>query len=106
MASKVGFLGFTILMVVVLAATSTNGVSADGCEGDVKELTSRCSLYVLNIGPKMRPSHGCCDVIRNIDIPCIEKSVSIKKVIYVAQFCHKDLPHGIQCGSKYSYNYK
>ncbi|KAI3986298.1 hypothetical protein MKX01_028579 [Papaver californicum] len=81
-------------MVVILASTSTNGVSADGCEGDIKELG-------------MRPSHGCCDIVRNIDTPCvcqqitheIEQSVRIKKVIYVAQFCHKDLPHGTKCGS-------
>ncbi|XP_026418200.1 protein LIM3-like [Papaver somniferum] len=107
MASKVGFLGFTVLIVVVLAATNTNGVSADGCEGDLRGLTGRCAPYVLKMGPKIRPSRGCCDVVRKVDIPCvcrqvtpeIEKLVSIKKVLYVAQFCGKNVPHGTKCGS-------
>ncbi|XP_026425897.1 uncharacterized protein LOC113322091 [Papaver somniferum] len=107
MASKVGFLGFAVLIFVVLAATSNNGVSADGCEGDLLGLTGRCAQYVLKMGPKIRPSRGCCDVVRKVDIPyvCqqvtpeIEKLVSIKKVLYVAQFCGKDVPHGAKCGS-------
>ncbi|RZC77659.1 hypothetical protein C5167_001822 [Papaver somniferum] len=107
MTSKVGFLGFAVVMVVVLVATSTNEVSADGCEGDLEGLTDRCAQYVSKIGPKFRPSRGCCDVVRGVDIPCVcqhvtpqvENYVSIKKVLYVAQYCGKDLPHGIKCGS-------
>ncbi|KAI3994013.1 hypothetical protein MKX01_003026 [Papaver californicum] len=61
----------------------------------------------MKTGPKIPPSQGCCGVIQKADIPCvcqhitpeIEQVISVEKVIYVAQFCHKDLPRGTKCGS-------
>ncbi|KAI3857927.1 hypothetical protein MKW98_011193 [Papaver atlanticum] len=143
MASKVGFLGFAVLVVVLLfnstigvsalfsstigvsalcnstigvsASCNTEnanhmeslGVSADGCDADIQGLVSQCAPFVFKAAPKTPPTQGCCDVIQKADIPCvcryitpeIEQVVSIEKVIYVAQFCHKDLPRGTKCGS-------
>ncbi|MCL7050165.1 hypothetical protein MKW94_003950 [Papaver nudicaule] len=105
MASKVMFLGFAAVLIAVVLATSTNGVAADGC--DLQGLITQCAQYVLKTGPQMPPSQGCCDVIQKADIACvcqhitpeIQTIVSIEKVFYVAQFCHKDLPRGTKCGS-------
>ncbi|RZC77657.1 hypothetical protein C5167_001880 [Papaver somniferum] len=136
MASKVGFLGFAVLVVVLLCNSTigvsesfdsrtgvsalcdstigvsalcniNNGVSANGCDADIQGLVSQCAPFVFKAAPKTPPTQGCCDVIQKADIPCvcqyitpeIEQVVSIEKVIYVAQFCHKDLPRGTKCGS-------
>ncbi|XP_047058105.1 uncharacterized protein LOC124664689 [Lolium rigidum] len=83
-------------------------VSADGCEGDRKDMIRECGKYQQwPAEPKMDPSDACCAVWQKADIPCLcagltaekEKLWCMDKVAYVANFCKKPFPHGYKCGS-------
>ncbi|KAH6785150.1 hypothetical protein C2S51_037605 [Perilla frutescens var. frutescens] len=82
------------------------GASAQ-CQGDFQGLIKECSRYVQKPGPPQNPSQQCCNVIRNVDLPCVchhvttqvEQIISMKKAASVSAFCGKPLPHGAQCGS-------
>ncbi|EEF49614.1 lipid binding protein, putative [Ricinus communis] len=78
-----------------------------GCQGDLQGLITECAKYVQKLGPERDPSQGCCNVIKSVDIPCafkyisdeIEDVIDMGKVVHVAEFCDKALPHGMKCGS-------
>ncbi|KAF8398308.1 hypothetical protein HHK36_017235 [Tetracentron sinense] len=97
------------LAVLVIAGIVISGgqVSAQSCQGDIQGLISQCAQYVGKSGPKTPPSQGCCTVVQKADVPCVCKSItkeveqiiSMEKVVYVAQYCGKTIPHGMKCGS-------
>lgn len=98
-----------ILVVLGISISSNKEalVSAQ-CHVNVHDLISKCSKYVKKSGPQKDPSKECCDVVKKIDLPCackhvtkdIEKIVSMKKVVYVGEFCGIKLRYGMKCGSK------
>ncbi|KAF8398309.1 hypothetical protein HHK36_017236 [Tetracentron sinense] len=97
------------LAVLVVAGIVISGgrVSAQGCQGDLQGLISQCSQYVQKSGAKTPPSQPCCTVVKAVNIPCVcqyitkqvEQIISMEKVVYVAQYCGKTIPHGMKCGS-------
>ncbi|EOY32804.1 Bifunctional inhibitor/plant lipid transfer protein/seed storage helical domain - like 10 [Theobroma cacao] len=100
---------FLTLAILVIAGTlvfGNHGVSAD-CKTSIPSLISQCSKYVQVSGPEIPPSQGCCDVMKDLDIPClcnlvtpeVEKLVSMEKVVFVARTCGLTLEPGMKCGS-------
>ncbi|XP_074286527.1 uncharacterized protein LOC141611792 [Silene latifolia] len=99
----------TVILVIVCAfAFGNNNLMANGqCEGDISGLISQCAKYVMKAGKQTPPSSECCTVAKKSDIPClckyvtkdIEQYVSVKKAVYVAQYCGLALQHGSKCGS-------
>ncbi|KAF5182996.1 Bifunctional inhibitor/lipid-transfer protein/seed storage 2S albumin superfamily protein [Thalictrum thalictroides] len=96
----------TILMVGILIFSQQ--VSSQGeCGGALQGLLNNCAAFVTKFGPQTDPSKACCDVVKAADVPCVcqhippgaELIVSMEKVVYVANFCGKELPHGTKCGS-------
>ncbi|OVA01513.1 Bifunctional inhibitor/plant lipid transfer protein/seed storage helical domain [Macleaya cordata] len=106
---NIRFLALVVLVILTLSSNNiSNGVLGQGgCEGQFQGLAQQCSQYVLKTGPKTPPSKGCCDLIKKADVPCIckhvtkeiEQIVSMEKMVYVAGYCGKPLPHGSKCGS-------
>ncbi|XP_010273372.1 PREDICTED: uncharacterized protein LOC104608943 [Nelumbo nucifera] len=99
----------TIRLFLVLAAlllVAVHQVCAQDCQEDIKGLIKECTIYVMKIGPKIPPSKGCCDVVKNANLECVcqhvtrkvEQLISIDKAVYVADSCGRPLPHGQKCG--------
>lgn len=105
MASTVSKIGFMICLTLLYTAT-TNTVSAQ-CQGDFQGLIQQCSRYVQKAGPEIKPSNECCNLVRDVDLPCVcehvtseaERIISMRKATFVAGFCGKPLAHGTKCGS-------
>lgn len=103
MASTVSKIGFMICLTLLYNATA----SAQ-CQGDFQGLIQQCSRYVQKAGPEIKPSNECCNLVRNVDLPCVcehvtseaERIISMRKATFVAGFCGKPLAHGTKCGSK------
>ncbi|KAL8154324.1 hypothetical protein V2J09_012084 [Rumex salicifolius] len=100
-------LAVVVVLVVVGLIQSPAQAQAQQCPGlDIGGLISECQQYVQKSGPRITPSAQCCGVVRNINLPCackyvnkdVEKLVSVKKVVYVAQYCGLALKHGSKCG--------
>ncbi|XP_021279266.1 protein LIM1-like [Herrania umbratica] len=100
------FLTLAILVIAGTLVCANHGVSAQ-CQTSIPSLISQCSKYVKASGPEIPPSQGCCDVIKDVDIPClcklvtpeVEKLVSMKKVVFVARTCGLTVQPGMKCGS-------
>nr|DAD29509.1 TPA_asm: hypothetical protein HUJ06_030977 [Nelumbo nucifera] len=105
-ASSIRYLASAALILAGFLV-SKHQVSAQDCQSDLHNLVIQCKQFVLKSGPKLPPSQGCCAVVKKADIPCVckyitkevEQFISVDKVVYVAQSCGKELPHGMKCGS-------
>jgi hypothetical protein len=113
--AKIDWFSLAILTVAgILLTISSSGsgeevmIMGKSCEGDVLGLVSQCEKYVRKSGPKIKPSWGCCAVMKNADVPCvcslvnkeIEQVIDMEKVVYVARCCGKTISPGTKCGSK------
>ncbi|CAI9781702.1 unnamed protein product [Fraxinus pennsylvanica] len=107
-ASKVAglMLYLSILCAEIIISSNRMLVSAQ-CQGNFQGLVQECSQYVQKGGPKQKPSQGCCNVVKTVNLSCVcqhitpdvEQIISMEKAAYVAGFCGKPLPHGTKCGS-------
>ncbi|XP_020214171.1 uncharacterized protein LOC109798352 [Cajanus cajan] len=105
MASGSSYLRLAMLVVVGCLVYNTKEVSGQ-CGGSLADLISECAEFVQKSGPVVRPSPGCCAVLKRFDVPCacklitreVTNLVSIPKVIFVARSCGLNLPPGMQCG--------
>ncbi|KAK1293090.1 hypothetical protein QJS10_CPB17g01773 [Acorus calamus] len=82
--------------------------SAQECSDDVaSDLVNVCGQYVVKEGQRKTPSEACCAAVRKADMTCVcrymtkevEEIISPCKVVYVAEYCHRPIPHGTKCGS-------
>ncbi|KAI9074856.1 hypothetical protein K1719_043164 [Acacia pycnantha] len=103
-----------ILLVVVVAGTLVFNndvvmVSAQ-CGGSLPDAITQCEKYVLKPGPEIPPSAACCTELRKFNIQCICQQItqnvvdliSVPKVIFVANTCGLNLPHGTKCGGNHT----
>ncbi|RDX91829.1 hypothetical protein CR513_26128, partial [Mucuna pruriens] len=79
------------------------GISAQSeCGGDVSSILTSCKSFVQKKEPEIPPSKECCEMVKNVDVPCfckyvtpeIEARFSVEKAIYVAKTCGCSLPKG------------
>ncbi|XP_020214249.1 uncharacterized protein LOC109798402 [Cajanus cajan] len=106
MASSNSYLSLAILVVAGSLIYNTKEVSAQ-CGGSVSDLVSQCSQFVQKSGPFIKPSPGCCAVLKKFNVPCacklitkeIASLVSIPKAVFVARSCGLNLPAGMHCGA-------
>ncbi|TKY67799.1 Bifunctional inhibitor/plant lipid transfer protein/seed storage helical domain [Spatholobus suberectus] len=106
MASASTYLTFAMLVVAGSLIYNTKEVSAQ-CGGSVSDLVAQCSQFVQKSGPFIRPSPGCCAVLKKFNVPCacklvtkeVANLVSVPKAIFVARSCGLNLPPGMQCGA-------
>ncbi|KAL2536890.1 Bifunctional inhibitor/lipid-transfer protein/seed storage 2S albumin superfamily protein [Forsythia ovata] len=100
-----------MLYLIILCAEIiilSNRIVFAQCQGNFQGLVQECSKYVQKGGPKQKPSQGCCNVVKAVDLPCVcqhitkdvEQIISMEKASYVAAVCGKPLPRGTKCGSK------
>ncbi|KAF9594918.1 hypothetical protein IFM89_035482 [Coptis chinensis] len=86
---------FSVIMVIIVGLTitfSNNQVLAQQCESDIQGLARECAQFVQRSGKLTRPSPGCCNILKNVDIPCackhvtrdVEQIISMEKVIYMS----------------------
>ncbi|KAJ9558279.1 hypothetical protein OSB04_012893 [Centaurea solstitialis] len=102
--TRVMFFAFLVCSVALILGNKS--VSAQ-CQGDVQGLMKQCARYVQKTGPKIQPSHGCCSVVKNVDLACVcghittevENIISMEKAAFIAKACGKPLTHGTRCGS-------
>lgn len=100
---------FTIYLMLLCTSTIFFTASAQ-CQGDFQGLIQECSRFVQKQGPQQSPSQACCDVVRNVDLPCVcqhvtsqvERIISMQKAAFVSASCGKPLARGTKCGSKKS----
>lgn len=67
-----------------------------------------CQMFIEKEGEKVAPSADCCQLVNEIGMPCtcklvtkeIEDTISMEKLIFVAQSCGQPLQKGTNCGSK------
>ncbi|GMI94648.1 hypothetical protein like AT4G33550 [Hibiscus trionum] len=105
-SSSFRFLSLAMLVTMATLWGEYVGVLAQ-CETSIPSLVSQCSQYVRTAGPEIPPSKDCCDVVKDLDIPClckyvtpdVEKLVSMKKVVFVAKSCGLTVQPGMKCGS-------
>ncbi|KAK8661104.1 hypothetical protein V6N13_052004 [Hibiscus sabdariffa] len=105
-SSSFHFLSLAMLVIVSTLWVEYAGVSAQ-CELSIPRLVSQCSEYVRVSGPEIPPSKDCCNVVQNLDIPClckyvtpqVEQLVSMEKVVFVAKSCGLTVQPGTKCGS-------
>ena len=111
MSSRIYFMLVAIFTVAAVFQFSGQVSGAQHCGMNTNilgQLVSQCEKYVLKSGPKIRPSPGCCAVVKKVDVPCvrkfvtkqIEEIVSIEKMVYVARSCGIKISAGTKCGSK------
>ncbi|KAK9224745.1 hypothetical protein WN943_009781 [Citrus x changshan-huyou] len=110
MSSKIYFMLTAIFTVAGVFQFSGQVSGAQHCGMNTNvlgQLVSQCEKYVLKSGPKIRPSPGCCAVVKKVDVPCvctfvtkqIEEIVSIEKMVYVARSCGIKISAGTKCGT-------
>ncbi|TKY57342.1 pectinesterase 55 [Spatholobus suberectus] len=103
-------LAFAMLVVagIVVRGNLPAGISAQTeCGGDFSSIITTCNAFFQKQGPEIPPSQRCCEVLKNVDVPClckyitppIEAQISVEKAIYVARTCGCSVPAGIKCGS-------
>lgn len=110
--AKMYCFSFAILMFAGILISGNEQVMGKSCEDDVLGLVSQCEKYVRRSGPQVKPSWGCCEVVKTVDVPCvcnlvnkdIEKVIDMAKVVYVARSCGKTVAPGTKCGSKLSFS--
>ncbi|KAH7511331.1 hypothetical protein FEM48_ZijujUnG0023900 [Ziziphus jujuba var. spinosa] len=99
-------LSLTVFLMAVILAMGNSGVRAQ-CEASIPSLIAECQQYVSKTGPKIRPSAGCCSVVKDLDIPCVckmvtkevERLVSMEKVVFVGRSCGLKIAKGTKCGT-------
>lgn len=100
-------LGPTIQLMLVCTSMIFFTTASAQCQGDFQGLIQQCSRFVQRPGPQQSPSQGCCNVVRDVDLPCVcqhvttqvEKIISMQKAAFVSASCGKPLAHGTKCGS-------
>ncbi|XP_076939487.1 uncharacterized protein LOC143608313 [Bidens hawaiensis] len=106
--SMARFMLFTIVISSFALIISNNIIMASAqCAGDMQGLMQECARYVQKSGPMVPPSAACCDVVKNLDLPCVcshitsevEGVISMEKAAFIAQACGKPLARGSHCGS-------
>ena len=76
-ARSVRGLGVYLIVVgIVLATFTINGVTSQGCDDAVSGLKEKCSDYVMKLKPKAAPSKACCDVIKSANLDCVCKQMT------------------------------
>ncbi|PIA48262.1 hypothetical protein AQUCO_01400682v1 [Aquilegia coerulea] len=103
----VKFLAKLLLIVGIITVLNNQEVLAQQCKGDVEGLIRECAQYVQRPGPKTRPSQGCCNIIKKVDVLCackritkeVEQIISMEKVFYVLKSCGGNMRRGTKCGS-------
>ncbi|KAM0919622.1 hypothetical protein ACQ4PT_008088 [Festuca glaucescens] len=104
-----GFFILLTLAMIAVANASTTAIGTKGaCVGDIFALIPKCIFYVIGPpGTKSKPSQGCCDTWRKVDIPClcskvdadVEVIIDMEEVVYVADYCKRPLTPGSKCGT-------
>ncbi|PIN03054.1 hypothetical protein CDL12_24430 [Handroanthus impetiginosus] len=105
--SKFSFMMVFLTLICADIIVSTTTMVSAQCQGNFQGLIQQCSKYVQKNGPKTNPSQECCNVVKNVDLPCVcqhvtsevEKIISMEKAVFVAGYCGKPLPHATKCGS-------
>ncbi|KAL2329191.1 hypothetical protein Fmac_022618 [Flemingia macrophylla] len=105
-SSSTYHLTLALLVVVGCLVYNTKEVSGQ-CGGSVTDLVSQCSQFVQKSGPFIKPSRGCCTVLRKFNVPCacklitkeVASLVSVPKAVFVARSCGLNLPAGMHCGA-------
>ncbi|KDP43358.1 hypothetical protein JCGZ_25463 [Jatropha curcas] len=98
----------TLIMAgaLILSDYGASGFSDNCDDNKVREVGAQCFKYIKISGPKIPPSKGCCNVLKNADMGCIckhvtpelKKMISMEKVVYVAQTCGLAFTPGTKCG--------
>ncbi|GLT43178.1 hypothetical protein SLA2020_171480 [Shorea laevis] len=83
----------------------------DGLNYQPNYIHSYCSYFVLKSGPKIPPSQECCNIVKNINVPCFCKDtmpyllptfkwkhIDMDKMVYVARSCGLSIRPGVNCG--------
>ncbi|XP_009354492.2 uncharacterized protein LOC103945624 [Pyrus x bretschneideri] len=102
------FAGLAVLFITgVVFCGEIGGVVGQLCGADIGGLVTQCAAYVQKGTPMTDPSEACCELIRQVDIPCackhvtkkVEQMVDMNKVVHVVSYCGKPVPKGMKCGS-------
>ncbi|XVF47293.1 hypothetical protein PTKIN_Ptkin03bG0098300 [Pterospermum kingtungense] len=99
-------------LIMVMEALITGGISQVSGQEECGNLVGLgvllgCQDFIVKDKPKVAPSARCCEAINSIGMNCtcklitkeIEQTISMEKLLYVAQACGQPLPPGTQCGS-------
>ncbi|KAJ1383401.1 Bifunctional inhibitor/plant lipid transfer protein/seed storage helical domain [Sesbania bispinosa] len=97
-----------VLTTSILVLGNLPSISGEPeCAPDMGAIIHECEQYVLKKGPQIPPSQACCASLKGVYLICIckyftgeiEKIISFDKVLYVANFCHVEIPPpGTKCG--------
>ena len=105
--NKINFFPVVLLVIAGILISGRNIVSGQGqCDFQALKV---CWDYVKKEGDMIPPSPDCCNAIQKTDMSCICQHlppgictvISMKKVVYVTDYCKKPLG-GPTCGSKIS----
>ncbi|KAB2627460.1 hypothetical protein D8674_021078 [Pyrus ussuriensis x Pyrus communis] len=104
------FAGLAVLFITgVVFSVEIGGVVGQLCGADIGGLVTQCAAYVQKGTPMTDPSEACCELIRQVDIPCackhvtkkVEQMVDMNKVVHVVSYCGKPVPKGMK---KFNYH--
>ncbi|XP_059650482.1 uncharacterized protein LOC132296289 [Cornus florida] len=95
------------ILVIVGMINFGDSILPGECKGDLYAFSDLCHESIVKAGPKVKPSHACCDIVKTFDMPCMckklsshdETIVAAAKIVYVADSCGHALSHGTKCGS-------
>ncbi|XP_020223830.1 uncharacterized protein LOC109805941 [Cajanus cajan] len=96
-----------VLIASIVAVRNIPRISAQ-CGGAFSKIADSCGEYIKKgDSSKTQPSQDCCDVIKQIDLPCackyvnstIEAMISMDKVVQVVRSCGVTIASGTHCGS-------
>ncbi|KAJ0021655.1 hypothetical protein Pint_30933 [Pistacia integerrima] len=76
-------------------------------DGDATALWYECRMFFYQPGPNAPLSSLCCAALQQIGMDCfcsritkdLENSISLEKVVEMANDCGNPLKHGTQCGN-------
>nr|AFK41640.1 unknown [Lotus japonicus] len=97
-----------VLASTILVLEKVPGISAQlVCKGNLTVIVTQCANFVKKEGTKIPPSSACCETLKDVDIPCLCKhitlpiasQISMEKAVYVAKTCGVEVPSGTKCGS-------
>ncbi|OEL27720.1 hypothetical protein BAE44_0011261 [Dichanthelium oligosanthes] len=69
----------------------------------------KCDLSIRRGVGYIPPHHDCCRTVPKIDMNCVchtmteedEETIDVHHIYFVSQDCHKPVPIGDKCGSKF-----
>ena len=107
MASKAGMFHLLALALVFSVLTMHRACGEQDCEDDKYKFMAKCMAFVEK-GPYINPSTSCCQTIREIDMPCVcrtilpkeEKEINVHRMVWIAAVCGNPVPAGEKCGSE------